>query len=355
MGWEDRRYRDADQGGGIRGVFRRIFWQGESFFDWAVPLYTAWGIRVRLHLVFLIMIIAELVQPISPSTLGFRHRAISMASLFVLVLLHEYGHCIACRRVGGTANKILMWPLGGLAFCVPPRHHWYPSLIITIGGPLVNVILVPVFAGALVLFGVGWSSIIFNPFNPGLALPASAVSATTLELIFWIWWLHYINAILLLFNLLVPMYPMDGARIVQELLWRRLGYRTATMIVVNVGLFTAVVMGIVGIVTKETNLLGLAIFGGFSCYNEKRTLSMTQGDSHPALAGYDFDRGYQGMPGDEDEPRASKAREKRLKKEQDDQAELDRILAKIASTGMGSLSKSEKRWLEQASERRRQA
>jgi hypothetical protein len=75
-------------------------------------------------------------------------------------------------------------------------------------------------------------------------------------------------------------------------------------------------------------------------------------DEHPALAGYDFDRGYQGMPGEDDE-REEKAKQKRLKQEQDDQAELDRLLAKIAKTGMGSLSKSEKKWLERASERRR--
>ena len=91
-------------------------------------------------------------------------------------------------------------------------------------------------------------------------------------------------------------------------------------------------------------------------YSESR-MQMLEGD--PALAGYDFDRGNAGMPGAAQEARgsarAAKARERERKREEADQAELDRILAKIATVGMGSLTKAEKRWLEQATERRRRA
>jgi hypothetical protein len=40
--------------------------------------------------------------------------------LFALVLLHEFGHALACRQVGGTANQIVLWPLGGVAYVEPP-------------------------------------------------------------------------------------------------------------------------------------------------------------------------------------------------------------------------------------------
>ena len=36
--------------------------------------------------------------------------------LFFTVLVHELGHCLACRQIGGEAHSILLWPLGGLAF-----------------------------------------------------------------------------------------------------------------------------------------------------------------------------------------------------------------------------------------------
>jgi stage IV sporulation protein FB len=352
MGWEDRRYEPRDGGTGFRAVLRRIFWNGENFFDWALPLYTAWGIRVKLHLLFILQIIVELVQSISFGGVGIGHKAMAMASLFGLVLLHEYGHCIACRRIGGTANQILLWPLGGLATCMPPRHHWLPNLIVTLGGPAVNLVLWPIFGGVLLLLGVKWNSLFFNPFDPKFAIPTGAASQAMLQVTWWIWWLYYTNAILLLFNMILPMYPMDGARTWQAFLWRSMGYRQATIIMVNVGLFSAVAIGVFAVVSNQGRLLGLALFGGFTCYSEKRRLAMTVGEEHPALAGYDFDRGYQGMP-DQDDDRRDKARQKQIKKEQDDQAELDRILAKIAKTGMGSLSKAETKWLARATERRR--
>ena len=37
-------------------------------------------------------------------------------ALFAIVMLHEFGHALACRQVGGTANQIVLWPLGGIAY-----------------------------------------------------------------------------------------------------------------------------------------------------------------------------------------------------------------------------------------------
>ena len=37
-------------------------------------------------------------------------------SLWETVLIHELGHCLAGHLVGGHTDKVLLWPLGGLAF-----------------------------------------------------------------------------------------------------------------------------------------------------------------------------------------------------------------------------------------------
>src|SRR6476646_3971884 len=66
-------------------------------------------------------------------------------SLFVIVLIHEFGHALACRQVGGVANRIVLWPLGGVAFVNPPRRPGAYLWSIA-AGPLVNVILLPVLA-----------------------------------------------------------------------------------------------------------------------------------------------------------------------------------------------------------------
>src|SRR5205814_3235786 len=66
-------------------------------------------------------------------------------SVFAIVLIHEFGHALACRQVGGIADRIVLWPLGGIAFVNPPRRPGAYLWSIA-AGPLVNVILLPVLA-----------------------------------------------------------------------------------------------------------------------------------------------------------------------------------------------------------------
>src|ERR1043165_1936829 len=71
-------------------------------------------------------------------------------ALFGIVLLHEFGHALACRQTGGEANQIVLWPLGGIAFVNPPRRPGAMLWSIA-AGPLVNVILLPILAVAALL------------------------------------------------------------------------------------------------------------------------------------------------------------------------------------------------------------
>ena len=75
--------------------------------------------------------------------------------------------------------------------------------------------------------------------------------------------------------------------------------------------------------------------------------------SDPALAGYDFDRGFGGMPDDEEPKEPSRREKKRAEKRAQHEAEVDRILEKISLDGMGSLSASEKKLLSKDTAKRR--
>ncbi|MCC6682401.1 MAG: site-2 protease family protein [Phycisphaeraceae bacterium] len=144
-------------------------------------------------------------------------------SLFGIVLLHEFGHALACRSVGGRAEKIILWPLGGIAFVQPPRR---PGAVLwsIAAGPLVNLVLVPVTVGLVVGAAV----------MLGDALPA---------LQDYLYWLTAINAILLAFNML-PIYPLDGGQIVQALLWFFVGYTRSLLWSAWFGLICAVLLGV---------------------------------------------------------------------------------------------------------------
>lgn len=348
MGWESRRYKGGDDDRGRFGhVIRRIFGDGENPLAWSLPLYRAWGITVRVHIFFVIWIIAQLIASLVQDAIGWKFMALGMGTLFTLVLLHEYGHCIACRRVGGDADQILLWPLGGLASCRPP-HDWRSNLITTLGGPGVNAVLLPVLGVPLYLLA-GAGAVWFNPFDPGAAIATLSLRSTGAQPMWLIalWWVYYTNAALLLFNMLLPMYPMDAGRVVQELLWRRMGYHRATHAAATLGMFVAGCVAAFALVYEQSTLLALAAFCGLTSWMERRRLAMTEPD-HPAIAGYDFSRGHAGLPTENDEDPA--ARRKRQQAEQD---KLDAVLAKIAASGMSSLTRREKRWLKQTTEKRR--
>ncbi len=138
--------------------------------------------------------------------------AVAMLLLFGIVLLHEFGHCIACRMVGGDAPQIVLWPLGGLAFTSPPQSPG-AYFISTAGGPLVNVVLLFVFWGANAwLWAYGFNTPLLASHFQLAELGSS-----------WLNFLAYCNAALLAFNLL-PIYPLDGGRMLQEILWKVVGY-----------------------------------------------------------------------------------------------------------------------------------
>src|SRR6185295_17965259 len=78
-------------------------------------------------------------------------------SLFVIVLMHEFGHSLACRQVGGQADQIVLWPLGGVAYVDPPQRPG-ATLWSIAAGPLVNVALVPVLTALTMLSrSSGWA------------------------------------------------------------------------------------------------------------------------------------------------------------------------------------------------------
>jgi Zn-dependent protease len=140
-------------------------------------------------------------------------------ALFLVVLLHEYGHALACRQVGGTANQIVLWPLGGVAYVDPPPRPG-ATLWSIAAGPLVNVALLPVLSIlAIVSRTLGWA---------GAAPDAHGLLRTL--------WL--LNLVLLVFNLL-PIYPLDGGQILRALLWFVVGRARSLML--------AAIFGFVGV------------------------------------------------------------------------------------------------------------
>src|SRR3954469_18155780 len=117
-----------------------------------IRLFKFRGIQVYLHFSWFLIAAYQLTQ------LKAMYRSPIWAvaeylSLFAIVLLHEFGHALACRQTGGEANQIVLWPLGGIAFVNPPRRPGAMLWSIA-AGPLVNVLLFPILSGFILYFGV---------------------------------------------------------------------------------------------------------------------------------------------------------------------------------------------------------
>lgn len=160
------------------------------------------GIRLFVHWSWLIVAAYQIQnRPKEYSSLGWA--VAEYLALFVIVLMHEFGHSLACRQTGGTADQIILWPLGGVAYVAPPPR---PGAVLwsIVAGPLVNLVLVPVIFGAwFAAVQLGWGGV------GG-------------DWVKFLWNLFVINLLLLVFNLL-PVFPLDGGQILRALLWFPLG------------------------------------------------------------------------------------------------------------------------------------
>ncbi|MDB6092899.1 MAG: Peptidase [Verrucomicrobia bacterium] len=181
----------------------------------SIRLFRLWGIDVHLHWLWFVAGIYLVSQRVPQYEAPF-WALFEYLGLFSIVLLHEFGHALACRSVGGDAHQIILWPLGGVAYVNPPARPG-ATLWSIAAGPLVNVALIPILLGAAVaLDGTGWAE-----GRPDLARFIRALQDT--------------NLVILIFNLL-PIYPLDGGQILRSLLWFFMGKARSLMVASVLGL-----------------------------------------------------------------------------------------------------------------------
>lgn len=168
-------------------------------------------------------------------------------ALFAIVTMHEFGHALACRQVGGTANRIVLWPLGGVAFVDPPPRPG-ANLWSIAAGPLVNVALFPVLSLAVIgARAIGW--------------PATMPNAYALTTAVW-----GINLGLLVFNIL-PIYPLDGGQILRSLLWYIFGRARSLMIATGLGVLGVIALIALALLQGSIWIGIIAWFVGANCWS----------------------------------------------------------------------------------------
>jgi Zn-dependent protease len=137
------------------------------------------GVPVNLHWSWLLfMFIVAYSNPMFGLLFGV---------LFLIVLLHEFGHCLAGRYYGIEAQNVTLYPFGGVALMKMPTSS-KQEIVVALAGPAVNVALIPLL----------WLC--------NYAYPHDLIKQ-----------ICDLNLVILCFNLL-PVFPMDGGRVFRALL-----------------------------------------------------------------------------------------------------------------------------------------
>jgi Zn-dependent protease len=211
----------------------------------SIHLFRFSGIDVFLHWSWFLVAMYEIRGGLGTySSIGWN--IAEYLSLFLIVTIHEFGHALACRQVGGIANRIVLWPMGGVAYVDPPPRPG-ATLWSIAAGPLVNVVLLPI------LWVVVRGSRIAG-------LPAS-----NHDLFLLLQSMFYINFGLLVFNIL-PIYPLDGGQILRSLLWFVIGRARSLLVATILGLLG--VLGFIALAIVRGSLWfgALAVFVLMNCW-----------------------------------------------------------------------------------------
>lgn len=131
-----------------------------------------------------------------------------MVTLFGIILFHEWGHLFWARYFDWQIERILLFPFGGvMEISSPLLPSAREEAIVVLGGPLNQflLLLIVFFMHRIGLIDGAWSRFLFEG-----------------------------NLLLLLFNLL-PLYPLDGGRIIQLISSFFLPYRRAILFTLYLG------------------------------------------------------------------------------------------------------------------------
>jgi Zn-dependent protease/predicted transcriptional regulator len=231
---------------------------------------TIYGIPLRLDITFLLVLPVfawllgaqiEDIIPVFNETFGVNIDAALLAGgvrpwvaglfaalvLFTCVTLHELGHSAMAMHYGYEVESITLWLLGGIARPVEIPRNWVQEFWIAVAGPAVNLVIV---ACCLLVYA--------------LAPPVDI-------LLFFVLYLTLLNIGLATFNM-VPAFPLDGGRVLRAVLARNRSYLDATRIAARVGKAVAVLLGIVGLLSFDLVMVGIAIFVYFGATSEARQM-----------------------------------------------------------------------------------
>ncbi len=333
---------------------------------WSMPYLRVAGIRLRLHWIFLayaavVMLRSTFAQgvtdatgnaPAAPAVTG-----IALVGLLAIVTARELVRALVVRSSGGSADEVPLWPLGALEG-LHPAQGWRCAMAAALAGPCVSVVLFALLAVPIGLATGEWMGGAFpHPLDDGWLRNQHPR---------WVevaWVVHRTNVQIALLNML-PMVPLDLGLVIGALVLRSQGKVHAPRLIAKISLWSAVLVAIPALALNLGTMLAVAV--GCLALAALMLRRIQLGDAvHSASSWMRTDAGAdRDMDEDASERRLRREQERAIEREQEalerqallaaeEGRELDRILEKIATHGLDSLTPAEHQALHRATERRR--
>lgn len=235
----------------------------------------ALGIPIQLHFTFLIILpLFAYVFSVSSETIlwtkiGFgdlgapewvRYVWGTAAAVlfFATILVHELAHSYLALRYGVRIKSITLMLFGGVAAMEEVPKKPLQELKMALAGPLSSL-------------AIGFGSLGGMLLVDFLAHPSVAMDGLTILLGL----MSLYNILLAGFNLL-PAFPMDGGRVLRSALATRRTYLEATRTAARIGRYSAVAMGVYGLLTGNIWLIVIAFFVYFGASEEEQATVMSE-------------------------------------------------------------------------------
>ncbi len=322
--------------------------------SWSVPVLRLGSTMIRAHAILLATIVVILVRAgwfagDMSFLLGPVPAGLFLAGLCSVVFIHEVSTLIVTRRLGGDLPEIVLQPLGGLENGVSPQG-WRHALIVAMVGPCVTTACA--FLAMAAIYLSSGTTPTPDPFTFSGVYSPSIAQSGWMETVY----LFGVAATLVSAANLLPVAPFRGQLMLEAILRPRLGASSSRRTTHRVGIATAIMLAVAGILSLNLVLVLIALLSATMlqrAHQRFREIGEIVGGDDAQVVDIRLDAILDQQDAAEQAAAEARATVHRSEALAEEEEALNRILEKIASHGIDALDATERRLLEAATERRR--